>query len=198
MKAMGNKTLFNPDWLRKDLGELIDSLDLGEEAKHFCRSRWLESVVWMESTAQWTRNVYYVLRMITVVGAVVVTALVSLNAVGTTAAIVTWLTFSISLLVAVSAATESFFQFGARWRHYRGLVEGLKAEGWAFSELSTPYDASGATHASAFPTFVLHVNSLLRQETQSYIAEIATPTTTATNSAANPPAANSAANAPED
>ena len=193
---MGNKTLFNPNWLRKDLGALIDSLELGEEAQHFCRSRWLESVLWMESTAQWTRNVYYVLRMITVVGAVVVTALVSLNAVGKTATVVTWLTFSISLLVAVSAATEGFFQFGARWRHYRGLVEGLKAEGWAFSELSTPYDAAGTTHASAFPTFVLQVNNLLRQETQSYIAEIATPTTTAANSAANPPAANSVTNPP--
>jgi Protein of unknown function (DUF4231) len=185
---MGNKTLFNPKWLRKDLGELIDSLEVGADAKRFCSSRWLESVVWMESTAQWTRNVYYVLRMITVVGAVVVTALVSLNAVGKTETFVTWLTFSISLLVAVSAATESFFQFGARWRHYRGLVEVLKAEGWSFSELSTPYDAAGATHASAFPTFVVRVNNLLREETQSYIVEIATPTPTAANNAANPPA----------
>jgi hypothetical protein len=184
-KAMSNKTLFNPNWLKTDLGELIDSLELADDAKHFCRSRWLESVLWMESTAQWTRNVYYALRMITVVGAVVVTALVSLNAVGKTATVVTWLTFSISLLVAVSAATESFFQFGARWRHYRGLVEGLKTEGWSFSQLSTPYDAPGATHASAFPTFVVQVNNLLREETRSYIAEIATPTPTAANDRAN-------------
>jgi len=184
---MGNQTLFNLNWLRKDLGKLIDSLELGEEAKHFCRSRWLESVLWMESTAQWTRTVYYVLRMITVVGAVVVTALVSLNAVGKTATVVTWLTFSFSLLVAVSAATEGFFQFGPRWRHYRGLVEELKGQGWAFSELSTPYGAPGATHASAFPTFVARVQNLLRQETRTYIAEIATPPPTA-NGAANPPA----------
>jgi Protein of unknown function (DUF4231) len=59
------------------------------------------------------------IRLTTVIGAVVVPALVSINAIGKTATVVTWLIFSISLVVALSAAIEGFFQLGARWRHYR-------------------------------------------------------------------------------
>ena len=129
----------------------------------------------MERAAQRTRARYYALRLTTVVGAVVVPALVSINAVGGTKSSVTWLAFSFSLVVAVSAAVEGFFRFGERWRHYRSLVEELKSEGWEFYELSGRYRAHGATHKSAFPKFVDRVNDVLRRETQAYIAEIASP-----------------------
>ena len=128
----------------------------------------------MEAAAQRTRSRYYALRLITVVGAVIVPALVSINAVGKTNAVVTWLTFAVSLIVGVSAAVESLFRFGDRWRHYRSTVEQMKEEGWAFYELSDPYGTSGGTHESAFPTFATRVDALLRRETQSYIKEIAT------------------------
>lgn len=166
---------FNSAWLRSDLETLVESLRLGPEQEHFLRSRWLENVLWMETAAQRTRTRYYALRLTTVVGAVVVPALVSINAVGGTRSTVTWLAFSFSLVVAVSAAVEGFFRFGERWRHYRSLVEELKAEGWEFYELSGPYRAQGATHAFAFPRFVDRVNDVLRRETQAYIAEIASP-----------------------
>ena len=129
----------------------------------------------MEAAAQRTRTRYYALRLTTVVGAVIVPALVSINAVGGAETAITWLTFAVSLVVAVSAAVEGFFRFGERWRHYRSLVEELKSEGWNFHELSGPYRADGATHATAFPTFVDRVNDVLRRETQAYIAEIASP-----------------------
>lgn len=129
----------------------------------------------MEAAAQRTRSRYYGLRLVTVVGAVIVPALVSINAVGETQVVVTWLTFAISLVVAVSAAVEGFFRFGERWRHYRSLVEELKAEGWSFHELSGPYREEDARHGSAFPTFVDRVSDLLSRETQTYISEIATP-----------------------
>lgn len=166
---------FNQAWLRTDLEALVRSLPLGAEQAHFVRSRWLENVLWMEAAAQRTRTRYYALRLTTVVGAVIVPALVSINAVGGAETAITWLTFSFSLVVAVSAAVEGFLRFGERWRHYRRLVEDLKAEGWGFYELSGPYRGDGATHASAFPTFVDRVNDVLRQESQAYIAEIASP-----------------------
>jgi len=166
---------FNQAWLRNDLDALVDSLHLGPEQEHFLRSRWLEYVLWMESAAQRTRTRYYVLRVTTVVGAVIVPALVSLNAIGGSKTAVTWVTFSLSLVVAISAAVEGFFRFGERWRHYRSLVEELKSEGWNLLELSGPYRAGGATHASAFPKFVDRVNDLLRRETDTYIADIASP-----------------------
>jgi hypothetical protein len=174
---MAKAAPFDPKWLRKDYNDLISSFQLSDEQRHFLRSRWLEYVLWMEVAAQRARNFYYVLRVTTVVGAVIVPALVSINAVGKTTTVVTWLTFAISLVVALSAAVEAFFQFGARWRHYRSLVEDLKAEGWAFYELSGPYKAEDATHSTGFQTFVERVNDLLARETRTYISEIATPKT---------------------
>jgi hypothetical protein len=166
---------FDQAWLRTDLDALVDSLHLPPEQEHFLRSRWLENVLWMEAAAQRTRTRYYALRLTTVVGAVIVPALVSINALGSTATAITWLTFAVSLVVAVSAAVEGFFRFGERWRHYRGLVEELKSEGWDFYELSGRYRTDGATHETAFPAFVDRVNDVLRRETQAYIAEIASP-----------------------
>jgi hypothetical protein len=166
---------FTEAWLRTDLDALVRSLRLGAEQDHFLRSRWLENVLWMEAAAQRTRTRYYALRLLTVVGAVIVPALVSINAIGGAETAITWLTFAVSLVVAVSAAVEGFFRFGERWRHYRSLVEELKSEGWNLYELCGPYRADSATHASAFPTFVDRVNDVLRRETQAYIAEIASP-----------------------
>jgi len=166
---------FDQAWLRTDLDALVESLRLGPEQDHFVRSRWLENVLWMEAAAQRTRTRYYALRLTTVIGAVIVPALVSINAIGGAEMAITWLTFAVSLVVAVSAAVEGFFRFGERWRHYRSLVEELKSEGWDFYELSGPYRANGASRETAFPTFVERVNAVLRRETQAYIAEIATP-----------------------
>lgn len=166
---------FDQAWLRTDLESLVESFHLPPEQDHFLRSRWLENVLWMEVAAQRTRTRYYALRLTTVVGAVIVPALVSINAVGGAETAITWLTFAVSLVVAVSAAVEGFFRFGERWRHYRSLVEELKSEGWDFHELSGPYRSDGATHETAFPAFVDRVNDVLRRETQAYIAEIASP-----------------------
>jgi hypothetical protein len=166
---------FDQAWLRADLDALVESFHLEPDQDHFLRSRWLENVIWMEAAAQRTRTRYYALRLTTVVGAVIVPALVSINAVGGAETSITWLTFAVSLVVAVSAAVEGFFRFGERWRHYRSLVEELKSEGWELHELSGPYRAEGATHKTAFPTFVDRVNDVLRRETQAYIAEIASP-----------------------
>jgi hypothetical protein len=166
---------FDRTWLRNDLGEVIEALPLSDEQRHFMRSRWLESILWMEGAAQRTRGRYYAFRLVTVVGAVVVTALVSVNVVGNVESVVSWITFGVSLTVAVCAAAEGFFRFGERWRHYRALVEELKAEGWSFYELSGDYRIEGASHQNTFPAFVERVNALLRRETEAFIADIAKP-----------------------
>jgi hypothetical protein len=58
---------FDRGWLRKDLGGLVSSLEVGDEQRHFLSSRWLENVLWMEAAAQRTRTRYYALRLVTVV-----------------------------------------------------------------------------------------------------------------------------------
>lgn len=155
--------------LGRDLGKLIDSLDLPARQEQYLRGRWLDQVVWMSRAAGKARQRYYVLRLATVLGAVVIPGLVSLNLSGNAESAVNWLTFSISLLVAASAAVEAFFHFGARWRHYRGTVERLKSEGWMYAELSGPYNRRGASHENTFQEFVSRIEQTLGQESQAYI-----------------------------
>jgi hypothetical protein len=57
------------------------------------------------------------------------------------ASAVGWITVGLSLLVALSAAVEQFFNYGERWRHYRRMAELLKIEGWEFFHLSGHYRA---------------------------------------------------------
>jgi Protein of unknown function (DUF4231) len=166
---------FDRHWLEEDLGGLIEEMRLPPGESHFLRSRWLESILWMEAAAQRTRTRYYALRLVTVVGAVIIPALVSLNVVGSVDRAVTWATFALSLVVAVSAALEEFFRLGERWRHYRVAVEELKAEGWAFYGTVGRYEEDGYDRSAGFPTFAARVEEILARETDTYIAKIAKP-----------------------
>ena len=71
--------------------------------------RYLDQLTWMEGKAKRSQWFYYRLRLITIIGAVIVPALVALNTLprwqGTAAQIATWI---VSLVVArVSAASIS-------------------------------------------------------------------------------------------
>jgi Protein of unknown function (DUF4231) len=155
--------------LERNLGRLIDSMNLPDQQEQFLRSRWLDQVLWMERAASRARIRYYLLRLLTVLGAVVIPALVSLNLTGNAETAVKWTTFAISLLVAASAAIDGFFHFGMRWRHYRGTVEQLKSEGWSFAELSGRYHRRNAGHPQVFPDFVSRVEQILGQEVEGYV-----------------------------
>ena len=112
-------------------------------------------------------------RRLLVVGAVIVPALVSLSALhgrtGEAARVGAWI---VSLTVAVSAAIEGFFQFGQRWRNYRGTVERLKTEGWLYLEQAGPYAASGS-HGETFGAFAARVEELITTDVDVYLTEVA-------------------------
>ena len=80
-------------------------------------------------------------------------------------------TFGLSLLVAITVATEEFFRFGKRWRHYGSTVERLKIEGWQFFQLGGPYQEF-KNHAEAYPSFATRTESIHQQEVNVYITEI--------------------------
>lgn len=159
-----------PSGLEGDLGKLIDTVDVSDTQRQFLRSRWLDQVLFMERAAGRARHRYYVFRLVTVLGAVTVPALVFLT--GDAESKTNWAAFAISLLVAASAAIDGFFQFGTRWRHYRGTVEQLKSEGWTFAQLSGPYRRQGATHENVFPDFVSRVEATLGQEVEGYLRRV--------------------------
>ena len=159
------------DWMREDLTSLIDSLGLSDLQKHSLRSRWLDQVLWMEKRAGSARNWYYTMRLITIVGGVLVPALVSLSFNGTGDEIIRWIIFVLSLSVALSAAIEEFMKFGDRWRNYRRTAELLKVEGWQFFQLSGPYNRRDS-HAHAYPKFATRVEEIIQRDVQVYISEI--------------------------
>jgi hypothetical protein len=166
-------------WLKKDLGTLIDALELSDLQKHFLRSRWLDQVIWMEGRADNARNWHYRLRLTVIIGGVIIPALVSLNTPalmelnlgGGIAQLVGCITFGLSLMVALSAAVEQFFNYGERWRHYRRMVETLKIEGWQFFQLSGPYHRY-KSHREAYPVFAARTEETNQHDVESYITNI--------------------------
>jgi len=167
---MGNEAAYG-DWLKQDFGELIDSLELNDTQKHVLKSRWVDQVIWMESKARHSRTRHYALRLTAIVGGVIVPALVGINLQGPTGEALRWVILGISLIVAITSATEEFFHYSERWRHYRGTVELLKSEGWNFFQLSGPYSRRDS-HAQAYETFATRVEEILQQDVQAYISQI--------------------------
>ena len=158
--------------LKKDLEGIIASLDLQPAEKHFLRLRWLDQVIWMEGAANSARNRYYFLRLTTVVGGVIVPALISLDLAGDAALLVQWVTIVLSLIVALSAAVEEFFHYGERWRHYRRTAELLKEEGWEFFQLSGSYRPYRKDHQRAYAPFADRVENLLKADVDAYIKQV--------------------------
>src|SRR3970040_730272 len=125
-------------------------------------------MLWVEVRAKSARDRHYVLRIVSIVGGVVVPALVGLNVQGELQALAAWITFGVSLIVAICLALENFFRWGERWTHYRRLAELLKSEGWLFLELGGSYHELGG-HAKAYPEFVKRIETLLASDVEPFI-----------------------------
>jgi hypothetical protein len=156
-------------WLQDELGALVGGLDLNPRQKVFWRGRWLDQVVWLDGKAKQAQKRHYVLRLIAIVGGLTVPALVSLDVHrGRIGSALSWVTFAVSLLVAIAVAVEGFFRYGERWRHYRRTCEQLKGHGWQFYELAGAY-AGFASHRAAFRTFATTVEALIAEDVDVYI-----------------------------
>ncbi len=161
------------EFLKKDLGSLIDTLQIADLQKHFLRSRWLDQVLWMEGKTTSAQRRYYVLRLVAIIGGVIVPALVSLKISDRGFSdFIHWTTFGVSLIVAISIAVEEFFHYGERWRHYRTTAECLKIEGWQFFQLAGPYQQF-ESHSQAYSNFAAQVEKICRQEVDIFVTEVA-------------------------
>jgi hypothetical protein len=160
------------EFLKQDFGEIFDTLKLPDLQRRFLSSRWLDQVLWMEAQAGKARNRYYTARLITIVGGVVLPALVSLNINSSKVRdTLVWSTFGLSQVVAISAAVEEFFHYGERWRHYRRTVECLKTQGWQFFQLTGPY-ISYPTHEQAFTVFAKQVEEIIQRDVEVYATQV--------------------------
>lgn len=152
--------------MKADLSALIDALELSAFQKQVLRSRWLDQLLWMEGRADAARDWYYRLRLTTIVGGVVLPALVSLNE-----GVLRWVTIGVSVLIALSAAIEEFFHYGERWRHYRRTVERLKTEGWQFFQMSGSYRRF-KSHRDAHPLFSARVEEIIQRDVEQYVTTV--------------------------
>lgn len=170
------------DFLRKDFDELFKGMNLSDVQRHFLRSRWLDQVLWMEGKANFSRDRHYFWRLTTIIGGVILPALISLNInttfklnnTGTSINVrdlIIGSTFVISQLVAISAAVEEFFHYGERWRHYRRTVESLKTQGWQFSQLTGPY-RNYTSHEQAFNFFAGQVEEIIQRDVEVYATQV--------------------------
>lgn len=161
--------------LKQEFAGMVANLDLNDRQKYYLKSRWLEQVLWMEGKATRTRDFYYRLRLTTIIGGVIIPALVSLNFAtygGEQAKRIVFLsTFTLSQVVAISAAVEQFFNYGERWRHYRRSVESLKTQGWQFFELSGAYE-NFSSHDVAFHDFAGNVEAILQKDVEVYSTQV--------------------------
>lgn len=158
------------DRTKRQFEKIIAALELNDLQRQFVLDRWLDQLLWFEDKAHLNQRRYYTLRLVTIVGGVIVPALVSLSVHDRDVTdALTWTTFGLSLVVAIAAALDGFFRHGERWRSFRRVAELLKAHGWQFFELSGPYRAP--THARAFPAFSAQVEAVIQEDLKAFIAQ---------------------------
>ena len=164
------------DYLKQEMSDLIEKIDLEERQKQFMKGRWLDQLLWLESRATRCGNRHYTLRLITIIGGVIVPALVSVNTANVGEAklkeIFGWSAFGLSQAVAVSAAVEELFSFGDNRRRYRNSAEAMKIQGWQFFQLSGPYEGA-ETHAEVYSTFASNVESIIEQDLEGFVHQTA-------------------------
>ena len=161
------------DYLKQTLGGLVDRLDISDLRKEFLKNRWLDQLMWLEGKATKERDRHNLLRMITIIGGVLVPALVGFRSADNARLerIVGWTALGLSQTVAISAAVEEFFGHGDKYRNYRNTAEGMKIEGWQFFQLSGPYQRYG-DHSEAYTTFADRVEQYIRQDVEGFLARL--------------------------
>ncbi len=114
------------------------------------------------------RKQTYSFRLTAISSAIIVPSLVGLNLSGTGGTAVRWLTFSLSLVAALSTAILTLFRFGNRWLMYRTLSNELINAGWALvnsrdTDLDKPWSA-----------FTTATNAAISRYNVEYAAEVIT------------------------
>lgn len=167
------KNTYN-DYLKQEMGELIEELDLSKLQKRFMKSRWLDQVLWLEGRATKSQTRHNKLRLITIIGGVLVPAVVSANSANISQQnfkqLLGWTAFGLSQAVAISAAVEEFFHFGENYRRYRNTAENMKIQGWQFFQLTGPYK-DAKNHSEAYQTFASNVENIIQQDVEGYISQ---------------------------
>ncbi len=163
-------------YLREELGSLVEQLKLPNLYKQSLKQRWIDQVVWADKKADQCRRMHYRLRLTTIISGVVLPALVGINMQLSKDNIYfrdwfPYVPFFLSQVIAISAALDEFHRYGDRWRDYRKMAEDLKTEGWQYLQLSGSYD-NLLDHIDGYANFASRVESIIKNDVQNYIATL--------------------------
>lgn len=160
-------------YLKQTLGGLVDKLQLEDLHKEFLKNRWLDQVMWLEGRAKKEQNQHFRLRMITIIGGVLVPAMVGFRNTDNPKLqqSITITAFVVSQAVAISAAVEEFFGHGDKYRNYRSTAESMKIEGWQFMQLAGPY-RKFKVHEEAYKTFAQRVEQYIQKDVEGFVTRL--------------------------
>lgn len=175
----------------------IKALALSDEKKSYLEDRWLDQYAWFERRAKTMQIWYRRLRLTVVIGGVLIPSLIGISfspdigaftesrnnpsagvevARGGFARGLDSTVFILSLVVAIAAAIEEFFNFGEKHRNYRKAAEAMKGEYWQFLLLSghySKYQDDSVDYAqsikAAYGMFVLRIEQIIEEDVRSFI-----------------------------
>lgn len=121
---------------------------------------WELEIIRAAGRVESNRKLFYRFRLTAITSSIIVPSLVGLNLSGTGGTAVRWLTFSLSLVAALSTAILALFRFGDRWLMYRTLTNELIEAGWAMvnsphTDLNKPW----STFTTATKTAISRYNA---------------------------------------
>jgi hypothetical protein len=140
---------------------------LTDEAREvYWAQAWELTVVHAATRVESNRKQFYGLRLAAIISAITVPSLVGLNLSGADGSAVRWLTFALSLIVALSTAIITLFRFADRWLMDRALSNSLMSAGWAlvnspttkqdaWDQFTAATDAAMARYNAAYQTAVI-------------------------------------------
>jgi len=119
---------------------------------------WEQEIIRGALRIESNRKQFYGFRLTAIISAIIVPSLVGLNLSGTGGMTVRWLTFSLSLVAALSTAILTLFRFGDRWLMYRMLSNELLNAGWTMvnsphSDVDKPWFAFAAAIDAAISRY---------------------------------------------
>jgi hypothetical protein len=163
----------------KDLRERIDRMQnaiqplLKENgAKAALWEEWKYNLVHATWREKGNKGTYYRMRVVSLVSAIIVPALVGLNFAGTGGVVVRWLTFAFSLVAAIATGILTLYRTGDRWLMYRRVMDSLMASGCtlvesfstdsqrqqaAWAAFNSANDRAIATYNKTYEAAVIHV-----------------------------------------
>jgi len=115
------------------------------------------------------KGTYYRMRVVSLVSAIIVPALVGLNFSGTGGTVVRWLTFAFSLVAAIATGILTLYRTGDRWLMYRRLMDSLMASGCTLVE---GFDTDSQRQQAAWAAFTSANDRAIAIYNKSYEAAV--------------------------